>query len=151
MTGASESRSRTKLQQGQSGLRRRTRLVRLAATLAATLGVIVLIAGCGGSSNSTSYWRVNLTDGQSLYMSVVTNGQTVSGWAKYEDSSWQPYTGTVDSDGTYSADAYTGVTLSVNGSAMTMTYDDGAGTWHWASTSQSQFQSAGGTVSNSGS
>jgi hypothetical protein len=69
----------------------------------------------------------------------------LSGWASYEGGSFQSYTGTIDSDGTYEAVAYTGITITV-GNSMTATYDDGDGTMRWVQTSKAAYKAAGGPV-----
>ena len=78
-------------------------------------------------------------------MSLIVDSQgDVSGWAQYTDGSFQHFDGTENSDGTYSVSAFDGVTLQINGSTMTGTYDDGDGTMSWSETSESAYTAAGG-------
>src|SRR5205814_827705 len=96
------------------------------------LAAAALVAGCGGSSGGSRYWREDFSDGSpSLYMSVIVDGQNVSGWAKYNDGTFQHYAGTANSDGTFDVTAYTGETLSMDGDTMTASYHDGNGSQHW--------------------
>jgi len=71
----------------------------------------------------------------------------VAGWAKYGDGTFQHYVGTKNSDGTYDITAYAGETLSINGSTMVATSEDGEGTINWSQISDSTYQGAGGPAS----
>jgi hypothetical protein len=119
------------------------RLVRL---VAAGMVTAALMAACGSSSSSsgTTYWQAHFTGGSTLYMSIVNQNGDVSGWAKYEDGTFQAFTGTQNSDGTLDVGAYDGDTLSISGASMTATSEDGEGTVHWTQTTQSDYHSAGG-------
>ena len=108
------------------------------------VGLALAIAACGGTSNASTYWRANFTGGTSLYMSIVSNGDNVSGWAKYGDGTFQHYTGTKNSDGTFDVSAYAGDTLSISGNTMKATSDSGEGTSNWSEISESTFTGAGG-------
>src|SRR4051812_11850916 len=101
---------------------------RVAAAL--TLGAVLFVAACGASgSNETTYWRQSFTNGDSLSLSLQTDGENAAGWAEYGDGTFQHFTGTKNSDGTFSIGAYTGRTLTIDGDSMTATTYQG--TDHW--------------------
>jgi hypothetical protein len=111
------------------------------------LGVVcsLFLSACGssGATSGTTYWRANFEGGTSLYMSVVRGGESVSGWAKYGDGSFQHYVGNLNSDGTYSISAYGGSTLKIEGNAMTVTTEEGQPD-HYVSVGESEYKAAGG-------
>jgi hypothetical protein len=111
--------------------------------LGVALSLFVSACGSSGATSGTTFWRANFTGGTSLYISVVRGGESVSGWAKYGDGSFQHYAGTVNSDGTYSISAYGGSALKIEGNAMTVTTEEGQPD-HYASVGESEYTAAGG-------
>lgn len=97
----------------------------------------------GGAGSGPTYWRANIQGASALYMSVVPGGGAVSGWAKYGDGSFSHYTGTQNSDGTYTISAYGGGTLAIDGNKLTVTSGEGHPIYY-QSIGKSEYTAGGG-------
>jgi hypothetical protein len=125
----------------------KTRRTRGLGVVAAAL--LLATAGCRAGDGSAAkppappkphYW-VEHTETGDLYLSTLTDAAEIAGYAS-TDGAFKHYTGKHNSDGTWSAFAYDGLTLTIKDDTMVAVAQ--AGTFHFEPISAATWHKAGG-------